>query len=159
MYPAFPHPVFVIQRVGKRNDLSEQAIQEQAQTNSRIRRCGPRLNMVNKYFESRFAPKISFKDLKHIADQVIKKISLHVDRISKRNKVAMQCWFVEHWDIIKPILDSMSITLSEPQQMSPTPINQINQQEEKEEPLPPIFPFEVPTKSNNTYSNFQTNLI
>lgn len=155
----FPHPVYVIQRVGKRNDLSEQALQEQAMTNNRIRRCGPKLNIVNKYFEDRFGPKLNFKDLKYIADQVVKRIPLHVDRISKRNKTAMQCWFTEQWNLIKPILDNMVITISEPQQVAQNQISQIKQNEEKEEIITQILPFEVLTKSNKTFSNFQTNLI
>lgn len=157
MYPVFPHPVYVIPRSGKRSDLSEQAIQEQNMTNSRIRKCGPMLNMVNKYFESKFGPKVNFKDLKLIADQIVKKIPLHVDRISKRNKVAMQCWFVEHWVIVKPLIDNMVFKVVEPPKVQQSQIDETTSEEE--EPKVSVLPFEVPTKSSGFFSSFNPQLI
>ena len=128
------HPIVVIKRVGKRTELSDRAIHEQEQVNNRIKNAGSLFEIVTKELKNIFHKNLNFPELRNIADMAIKGTDLKVDRLSKRNKNAMICWFCENWETIRGTIHKMGDNKSDPD-------NSSNQEEFSTDE-----PFIVPTK-------------
>lgn len=109
------HPVYVIKRVGKRNTISECTLEEQTITNQRIKACGERFEIAQKFIASKYGSKVSFNKIKKVAALISKYTHLKIDRLSNRNKLAMYCWFAERWEIIFPILIWLNNDSDDPQ--------------------------------------------
>lgn len=138
------HPVIVIQRVGKRNTVSTRTLEEQTITNRRIKACGERLEIVTRYIESKFGAKSNFTHIKKIASYIAESLNIKIDRVSKRKKEAMLCWFTEHWDCVFPLLSQTNFTFEEvkpkvvcEENSSPKPIQ-----------LPSIYTLFIPIKAS-----------
>lgn len=103
------HPIFVIQRTGKRTQLSKRTMHEQEVVNSRMKKAGGNFQLISNQLNSIYGKILSFNDLMFIADSATKKTQIKIDRISKRSKSALICWFCEHWENIKNILSDIPI--------------------------------------------------
>lgn len=128
MYSVSP-PVIVLQRVGKRSELSQRALKEQKIVNQRIKDCGESFQTIPKLLDSVFHTTLTFTDYKNIAEELTRFIPIKIDRLSKRNKSAMICWFAENWSIVNCFLPHIAIDAKP---------------EEKDEPK--MQEFTVPTK-------------
>lgn len=112
------HPIVVIKRVGKRQMLSDRAIQEQEQVNSRIKKAGSLFDFVAKELKNVFHKDLNFTELRNIASTAVKGTNIKIDRLSKRNKNAMLCWYCENWDAIRGTIEKMGDNKSDPDNSS-----------------------------------------
>ena len=95
------HPVFVIQRVGKSTNLSQRAINEQSTINSMIKDAGSKLETETNELNLIAKKRLNFHELRLIADAVSMKSHIKMDRLTKRHKNALLCWFCEHWESLR----------------------------------------------------------
>jgi hypothetical protein len=98
-------PVVVIPRVGKRMKLSKQAEKDHVLISERVFRNQFALPFVRKRLEQ-FWPSLQKKDLLIVAQQFP---GLTLDRLAKRSRDCILCWFCEHWTAIEPLLSSACI--------------------------------------------------
>jgi hypothetical protein len=97
--------VIVIQRVGKRMTLSKQAEKDRVLTSERMRRNEACLGFVRKRLQL-FSPNLQKKELDVVA-QAVPGVSL--DRLAKRSRDCLICWFCENWIAIEPHLPGLCI--------------------------------------------------
>jgi hypothetical protein len=95
----------VISRVGKRTKLSQQTEKDQILTRDRVFRNQFALPFIRKRLEQ-FWPSLQKKDLLVVAQQFP---GLTLDRLAKRSRDCLLCWFCEHWMAIEPILFGVGI--------------------------------------------------
>jgi hypothetical protein len=94
-------PRIVIARVGKRANLSKQTEKDQELTASRVRRNGAALNMVVARLEILYGPSLQKKDLLVVARRFTQ---VTLDRLAKRSRDCLLCWFCENWGVLEPLL-------------------------------------------------------
>jgi hypothetical protein len=93
----------VIPRVGKRQCLSKQTMKDQIDTTARLRRNAPFLPFVRTRLETCYGLSLQKKNLLIVA-QTLPGVVL--DRLAKRSRDCLMCWFCENWSIIEPLLAS-----------------------------------------------------
>jgi hypothetical protein len=98
-----PPGVIVIQRVGKRMSLSKQAEKDQVLASERLRRNGASLAMVRQRLAS-YSPSLQKKELLVVAQRMP---GLVLDRLAKRSRDCLICWFCENWGAIEPHLPGL----------------------------------------------------
>lgn len=97
-----PHPVFIIQRVGKRLNRSSQSIRDNEVVNARIKLYQNQITPVTNFFESVLQERLTLQKLRHLAQILSPYANAPPDRIAKRNYSAMICWYCENWNRISP---------------------------------------------------------
>jgi hypothetical protein len=94
-------PRIVIARVGKRASLSKQTEKDQELTAGRIRRNAAALDTVVHRLEMLYGPSLQKKDLLVVARQFTQ---VSLDRLAKRSRDCLLCWFCENWGVLEPLL-------------------------------------------------------
>jgi hypothetical protein len=97
-------PRFVIARVGKRTTLSKQAEKDHVLINERVRRNRGLMGPVTRRLEVISTQK---KDLLVVALHVGQIIRVPLDRLAKRSRDCLFCWFCENWGAIEPIFTGL----------------------------------------------------
>jgi hypothetical protein len=102
-----PHPVIVIPRFGKRQALSRQAERDQELIVARVRENRGTLDRVTRELEYLCGESPQKKDLLVIARRLCNKSGLALDRLAKRSKDCLLCWFCENWATLEPDFRSL----------------------------------------------------
>ena len=137
------HPIYVIQRVGKRTNLSQRALNEQNTINIRIKDLGAKLETVTNELNFIANKRLNFHELRILADAVSAKSCIKMDRLTKRHKNALLCWFCENWDSLKSyVISEYNIEKKENLTIAKPP-----------EIVTPVTSLVVPTKQNSPISN------
>jgi hypothetical protein len=97
-------PRFVIARVGKRTTLSKQAEKDQVLIVERIRRNQGLMDRITRRLEVISTQK---KDLLVVAHHIGQAIRVPLDRLAKRSRDCLFCWFCENWGTIEPIFTGL----------------------------------------------------
>ncbi|EAY01820.1 hypothetical protein TVAG_273310 [Trichomonas vaginalis G3] len=65
---------------------------------------GEKLNIVSGYLKHLYGNNVTAVSLLSRADKLERIIGISVDRLARRNRQALFCWFTENWELIQPIL-------------------------------------------------------
>ena len=74
----------------------------------RIRNNGIKMDLVQAVIEKQFNGKVTIDTLLIFANLMAKKHGLVVDRLAKRNKTALLCWYTKNWNIIQPFIGEIN---------------------------------------------------
>jgi hypothetical protein len=100
-------PLIVIPRVGKRHTLSKQAQKDQVLITDRMRQNAPFLDPVRSKLEYLCGASPQKKDLLVVARRLSGPCMVSLDRLAKRSRDCLVCWFCEHWKEIEPQLSAL----------------------------------------------------
>jgi hypothetical protein len=100
-------PLFVVPRFGKRHTLSEQALKDQDLTADRMRQNAAVLGPVCSRLEYLCGPSPQKKDLLVVARELSVPCHVSLDRLAKRSRDCLLCWFCEHWQAIEPSFSAL----------------------------------------------------
>lgn len=70
--------------------------------NERIKRNGTKLSYVHYFLIDFLGPGFPIIDLMSLAVDISRGLGIYLDRMAKRNKKALICWFTENWSVIYP---------------------------------------------------------
>lgn len=62
------------------------------------------MDLVTAYLENMFGHHLTTMFLLDLAADLEKKINIEVDRLARRNRQALLCWFAENWEKIQPLI-------------------------------------------------------
>ena len=68
-----------------------------------------KLEYVSKFLDQYFGAHVNAEILISLAKIVMSNYQITLDRLAKRNRSALLCWYSENWDKIHPMLTSMNI--------------------------------------------------
>lgn len=100
--------VFIIKRTGKRGSLTGQTQRDTEKINSRIRMNQHEIPKVEMELLRYFSGRPIISELLTLASELVNglegelKLNLKIDRLAKRNRDCLLCWFAEHWDLLGP---------------------------------------------------------
>lgn len=81
-----------------------QSIRDNEKVKRRIRINGEKFDQVSNYIDKYFGIHVTIAILTSLAKIVTGKHKVKLDRLARRNRAALLCWYTENWDIIHPIL-------------------------------------------------------
>lgn len=90
--------------VNKHFRTTSKSIRDYERLKKRIKKIGIKMDLVSAYFENIFGGHVTTLFLLNLAADLEKKIHVEVDRLARRNRQALLCWFAENWDKVKPII-------------------------------------------------------
>lgn len=91
-------------KVSQHKRTTVQSIRDHEKISKRMNNLGVKYDYVSAYFEKMIGPHFTAFSLLEIATRVATKLKLKLDRLAKRNRSALLCWFGEHWSLIYPHL-------------------------------------------------------
>ncbi|EAX95133.1 hypothetical protein TVAG_385210 [Trichomonas vaginalis G3] len=65
---------------------------------------GVKTDYVSAYMEKQIGEHVTLVNLLSIAEVISNQLNLKIDRLAKRNRSALLCWYAENWDKISPLL-------------------------------------------------------
>ncbi|EAY13254.1 hypothetical protein TVAG_463880 [Trichomonas vaginalis G3] len=83
---------------------SAQSIRDNEKVQKRVKFNGEKLDYVSNYIDKYFGAHVTIAILTSLAKIVMGKHKVKLDRLARRNRAALLCWYAENWDIIHPIL-------------------------------------------------------
>lgn len=81
-----------------------QSIKDYEEIQSRMKANEEKLGFVSAYIDRYFETHVTSAILLSLAKILVQKFNLKLDRLAKRNRSAMLCWYSENWDKILPYL-------------------------------------------------------
>ena len=138
-------PIFVIHRTGKRRILSNQAQKDQGLTANRLRQNEGKISSVVNRLEYLLGQSPQKKDLLVLARQLCQLCGLELDRLAKRSRDCLICWYCENWAYIEPTFTSMCmmpprVAFDSRNSGSCSPPEPATQEEAPGSPEPLIYP-------------------
>lgn len=94
----------IITKFRSQKRKSAQSIRDNKKVKGRVKMNGENFEYVSNYFVKFFGSYVTIALLTVLAKFIIKKRRLKIDRLSRRNRSALLCWYAENWDVIHPIL-------------------------------------------------------
>lgn len=91
----------------KRN--TTQSIRDNERTMARVKKNGFKIEYVTAYIDKQFGTHVSSAILLTFAHTLCEKLSLKLDRIAKRNRNALICWYAENWATVQPHLSDLTL--------------------------------------------------
>lgn len=91
--------------VNKHYRTTAKSIKDYERLRIRIGKIGVKMDIVTAYLENMFGQHATAMILLHQAAIIEKNLSIEIDRLAKRNRQALLCWFAENWDQILPFLN------------------------------------------------------
>lgn len=83
---------------------STQTIRDYERIQRRIQYNGDKVRKVSNYIDNYFGTHVTIAILTSLAKIVMGKYKVTLDRLARRNRSALLCWYAENWDIISDIL-------------------------------------------------------
>lgn len=81
-----------------------QSIRDNEKVRKRMKINGPKVEKVSNFIDKLFGTHVTIAILTSLAKLIINKHALVLDRLARRNRSALLCWYAENWDIIHPML-------------------------------------------------------
>ena len=91
--------------VNKHFRTTANSIRDYERLKVRITKIGIKMDIVTAYLENMFGQHATSIILLSQAAIIEENLSIEVDRLAKRNRQALLCWFAENWEIILPFLN------------------------------------------------------
>ncbi|EAX99405.1 hypothetical protein TVAG_043130 [Trichomonas vaginalis G3] len=85
---------------------------------SRIRTNGIKFDLVNEIIKSKLGGHATTTILMKLADKFSHELKIRVDRLAKRNKNALICWYAENWHLIAPFFTKLELDYDEEKQIA-----------------------------------------
>ena len=73
----------------------------------RVRKNLSQLEYIERYFEKILSKKAKATFLSEVAQEAANKLNLHIDRLAKRYRNALLCWYAENWAQISNVIDDI----------------------------------------------------
>lgn len=99
--------VIRIPRSGKRRTLSQQTQKDQELTADRIRLNKERIDSILEKLVQLCGASPQKKDLLVLAREIQAESLIRLDRLAKRNRDCLICWFCENWRVISIYIDKL----------------------------------------------------
>ena len=97
----------IVRRESAKREPCKQTMIEQEDLNRRIRRNQASIPQISYFMDRFFGGNLRLKEATALASNLAKHIGLKLDRVAKRHKPAMICWFCENWNCLFPYLLKM----------------------------------------------------
>lgn len=68
----------------------------------RIKYNGIKMDFVSEYMDREFGTKVKYVHLLSMANNLSRMLDIRLDRLAKRNRNALLCWYAENWALIQP---------------------------------------------------------
>lgn len=81
-----------------------QTIRDYQKIQMRIKNNGAKVEKVSQFIDKYFGTHVTIAILTSLAKIIMGKYALRLDRLARRNRSALLCWYAENWDIIYPLL-------------------------------------------------------
>ena len=75
-------------------------VQERLQRNSTY------IEFIENYFKNFISGKVNAVFMNEVARVIAERLNIHIDRLAKRYKTALLCWYAENWNQIAGVIDS-----------------------------------------------------
>lgn len=83
---------------------SSQSIRDYERIRHRVNSNLTQIEFISNFLDRYFHTHVTAEILLNLANIFIKKLDLKIDRLAKRNRSALLCWYAENWDSIYPHL-------------------------------------------------------
>lgn len=93
---------------------TNQSIRDNEKMELRVHRLGNRIDMVSAKLEVMFGDKFTCSTLLTQAGQLAEALHLKIDRLARRYRKGILCWYTENWDRLEPLLSNESDKLKSP---------------------------------------------
>lgn len=100
----YVHDILATRKLRKFRTVSEKNIKDHEDVMVRIYNNWVRLDLVTKIIEINYGGKVRLETLLEFAIYLTKLLNIKLDRLAKRNRSALLCWFSENWDMINPYI-------------------------------------------------------
>ena len=88
----------------KHKRTTSQSVRDYEQMRLRCLMLGKKFEVVQDYLKGLFGSNVTAITLLSRANTLEKMTGIQVDRLARRNRQALFCWFTENWEVIQPIL-------------------------------------------------------
>lgn len=85
---------------------TSQSIRDHERIHIRISKLGSKVTIVSAYLEGIYGQKITFSLLLTYANDISRKLNIRLDRLARRYRQGILCWFAENWSAIHPLIQS-----------------------------------------------------
>ena len=92
---------------------------------------GSKVDQVSTFIDKYFGTHVTIAILTSLAKIVMGRYALKLDRLARRNRSALLCWYAENWDVIFPLLNDSAF------EMKLKSIKRLQNMRPKIEPLAP----------------------
>ncbi|EAY00879.1 hypothetical protein TVAG_265820 [Trichomonas vaginalis G3] len=101
-------------RINKHKRNTAQSFRDHNRIVSRMEQIGIKVDFVSACLEKICKDKLTTAFLLLIANSLISKLNIPIDRLAKRNRTALLCWYAEHWEEVSPYIpDIVSVSKKE----------------------------------------------
>lgn len=87
---------------------TSQSVRDYEQVIVRTNCLGRKVELVTDYLKGLYDHKVTAVSLLSYATSLEQQLGIQIDRLARRNRQALFCWFTENWDIIQPVLTRTS---------------------------------------------------
>ncbi|EAY03545.1 hypothetical protein TVAG_041970 [Trichomonas vaginalis G3] len=91
--------------INKHRRTTSQAIRDHEQLMNRISKLGIKVDYVSAYLDYLYGTHATVFMLLPQAEEMEKKLQIEVDRLARRSKQALICWYAENWEVIYPYIN------------------------------------------------------
>lgn len=104
MYPQNygPYPYQMPKMYTKRT--TPQSERDYLRVQQRVMLNGHKIYIVSNFIDRYFGTHVTIAILTSLAKIIMSKHKIKLDRLARRNRQALLCWYAENWDIICPVL-------------------------------------------------------
>lgn len=90
--------------MNKHRRTTSQSIRDYEQLQSRISKLGIKMDYVSAYLDYIYGTHVTVFMLLPWAEEMERKLNVEVDRLARRSKQALICWYAENWEILYPYI-------------------------------------------------------
>ncbi|EAX95265.1 hypothetical protein TVAG_149850 [Trichomonas vaginalis G3] len=98
-------------KVRKINSKSDRNLRDHDMITERVHNNGIKIDFVSEYIDRKFGLHVTTAPLLAFAAEMSNKYCIKLDRLAKRNRDALLCWYSENWDTVFPHLNDIAIYL------------------------------------------------
>lgn len=86
-----------------------QTLRDYEKIQKRVKQNEGRLEFITEYLDHYFGAHVNTVILNSLAKIIMETYGISLDRLAKRNRSALLCWYSENWDKIYPVLNALNI--------------------------------------------------
>lgn len=98
-------------KIRHQRTFKSQTTRDNEKIKKRIKVNKNRIKYIDEYLNKFFATNVTSSILVSFAKLLCKQLNLKLDRLAKRNRSALLCWYSENWDLIYYTLNSVDLSL------------------------------------------------
>lgn len=100
-------PILPTSPYDQKKKSNKQSQRDYDDVQKRIVKAGVQMNHVSRYIEKIFGCYVTSSFLINIAGIVSSKNNIKIDRLARRNRSALLCWFAENWTHVYPVINEL----------------------------------------------------